>query len=118
MERLQEFELDGIHVFHITFSKLDEAEGIKLLKDVTLKQKQCNVPYCLISDVRDFFITTIVSQEAKKSANTNKQRSNFLGAATIGITGVKKFLMSVIDRDNYIAGSVDDAKEWIKNRNK
>ena len=110
---LQWIVYKGKRTLIVDYTNLNEAEILQAIEDT--KQEFLRLPAGTRADsitiMANTRTTSAISTKAKEMLQATRDRQGH--AAVVGLGGFQKAIAQLINRDFYIADSVEDAKEWL-----
>jgi hypothetical protein len=118
MERVSIITHESIKLVFLNAKDLkDENElcrNIDRLADTAIKNR---IKFFLI-DVTGTHTTPKVQDTAKKAIERSKSQLGQVYSSLVGLSALQRIIANAINREQYFASSIDDAKKWLLSKAK
>jgi hypothetical protein len=114
--QITSIDVSGREVFYFVMSNHTPEENISGFDALNDHVRNRTERYGIIYEVGNTFGNKAFTDRAKDWAKFTKAQGLSYGSAVIGLTGVKKILAKAIKPDMYWANDLEDAKNWLANR--
>ena len=113
MERVSTIKHNGVSIAFLNATRvIDIDEFCQYLENLTDLAIAQNTNRILI-DVENAFMAPKVRQTTKKEAQRARAHFGQIYTAISGVKGLPRVVINLLNRDEYFAKNLDDAKTWL-----
>ena len=117
MERVSIIKHKGVSIAFLDANTvIDIDEFCRYLVDLTNLAIDQNINLIMI-DVENAFMAPKVRQTTKRESDRAKAHFGRIHTAISGVKGLQRVLINLINKNEYFAKSLDDAKDWLISKN-
>ena len=111
-DRLQVITHKGRTILAVDYTGLTPQQIVELFPSVTRMSIEKKIPL-IFTDVTGTYSSPEIKTAAAKSIQDTKAALGVLHSAILGIHGIQKLIANAIVKDQFFAGSREEALDWL-----